>query len=249
MKLSLFALIAIFGTAAAEPVPSAPEIAAKKYRLAFDDEFSGAVLDRSKWDYRVDSKAKSTQLPANVTLSNGILHLNLKKEPSRAKDYTGAGIISKPRFEYGYYEARVKVPNSAGWHTSFWMMNYDGSSTSPAQASQELDVLENNSGLNSGSYTCGVHKWVGKHQEWKKGIKNPGMSTAFHVYGCSFTPTTVSFYLDGELVHEVDVSAFKHDPQNIWLSSIGYTTIDDAGLPAEAEVDYVRFFQHSMPER
>ena len=92
------------------------------YRLAWQDEFDGTVLDAAKWDYRTDSKHWSTQLPANVTLSSGTLRLNLKKENAGGMAYTGAGVISKTARRYGYYEARMQTPPGAGWHSSFWMM-------------------------------------------------------------------------------------------------------------------------------
>ena len=84
--------------ASAGAIPSVPEIASKGYILAFSDEFNGTQLDENKWQYRVDSKGRSTQLPANVTVSDGSLHVAVKKEPARGKDYTAGGIISKTEF-------------------------------------------------------------------------------------------------------------------------------------------------------
>ncbi|MGE9270634.1 MAG: glycoside hydrolase family 16 protein, partial [Verrucomicrobiales bacterium] len=72
------------------------------YELVWSDEFDGSELDESQWHYREDSKHKSTQLAKNVSVSDGYLHLNLKKETAEGKDYTGAGVISKRRFKYGY---------------------------------------------------------------------------------------------------------------------------------------------------
>ena len=89
------------------------------YRLAWQDEFDGTMLDGAKWDYRTDSKHWSTQLAANVTLSSGTLRLNLKKENACGMAYTGAGAISKTARRYGYYETRMKTPPGAGWHSSF----------------------------------------------------------------------------------------------------------------------------------
>ncbi len=92
------------------------------YRLKFADEFNGKKVNTKKWLYRTDSKHWSTQLPANVVVKEGILHLDLKKEKADDKQCTGAGIISAEPFHFGYYEARMKIPPGAGWHTSFWLM-------------------------------------------------------------------------------------------------------------------------------
>jgi beta-glucanase (GH16 family) len=83
----------------------APAFAAppEGFQLAWADEFNGGALDTSKWNYRTDSKHWSTQLPANVRVDNGSAVLLLKKEKSGDKEYTGAGVISKRAFRFGYY--------------------------------------------------------------------------------------------------------------------------------------------------
>ncbi len=107
--------------------PLVPGIATAGYQLAFSDEFNGTALDTGKWDYRTDSKMLSTQVPGNVGVSDGLLHLHLRKESAGGKAHTGGGVISRQLFRYGYYEARFRVPAGAGWHTSFWLQKHDGS--------------------------------------------------------------------------------------------------------------------------
>ncbi|MCX6968322.1 MAG: glycoside hydrolase family 16 protein [Verrucomicrobia bacterium] len=243
--------------------PAVAEIANAGYTLAFSDEFNGSALDTEKWVYRTDSKMLSTQLPANIKIANRHLLLELKKENANGKDYTGAGVISKAAFRYGYYEARMKCPPGAGWHTSFWMMLHNASGgTKPDAAFQELDVIENDSNHLTG-YGVNVHKWKGERVAFGgKGVQTPDLSQDFHVFGCEFTPTTVKYYFDGNLVQTIDVTKavrkskdgttqtfeFEHGDQNIWLTSIalgrGRTQkkVDDSKLPAAAEFDYVRFF-------
>jgi beta-glucanase (GH16 family) len=225
-------------------VPSVPEIASQGYTLAFSDEFNGTALDQAKWDYRIDSKALSTQLPANVTVSGGMLHLALKKEASAGKDYTGAGVISKATFQYGYYEARYKVPPGAGWHTSFWTMLYDKKGTGPQGSFQEIDICEQNSKSHTG-YSTDLHNWASpKHESvGYKFIKTSDLASDFHVYGAEFTPTVVNMYFDGKLVNSFPDTSVIQGQQNIWLTSIGYKKpMDDTKLPSEAVFDYVRFF-------
>lgn len=249
---------------AAEPAdssehPTVTDGSMKAYALTWSDEFNGTALDTTKWDYRTDSKMGSTQLPQNVVVSDGLLKLDLKKEEAKGKHYTGGGVISKQAFQYGFYEARMKVPPGKGWHTSFWMMKRNASGgTNPQVACQELDVIENNSSQLH-SYAVNVHKWRGGHMAMgTKTIKTPDLAQDFHVFGCEFTPTTVKYFFDGRLVQTVDVTkAVKKDDtalpfalgdQNIWLTSIadpqrGPQSMDDSLLPAMAEFDYVRFFE------
>jgi beta-glucanase (GH16 family) len=220
------------------------------YKLVWSDEFNDSRLDTNHWNFRTDSKMWSTQKPENVSVHDGKLILAVKKEDADEKHYTGAGVISKRAFKYGYYEARFKIPPGAGWHTSFWLQKYDASGgTNPQDSAQELDVCENDS-VDPTNYSVNVHKWNPKpHMAmgWKK-MSTPDLSASFHVFGCEFTPATVKYFFDGKLVQTVDATKFPHSEQNIWLTviatSLGRTkAVDDAKLPAAAEFDYVRFYE------
>ena len=92
------------------------------YQLVFSDEFDGGSLNTNRWGFRLESKMLSTQQRENVSVKDGNLVIALRKESVRGKNYTGGGVISRPTFVYGYYEARFKTPPAEGWHTSFWAM-------------------------------------------------------------------------------------------------------------------------------
>ena len=218
-----------------------------KYKLVFSDEFNGSKLDLSKWVYRTDSKHWSTQLPENVSLSDGYLYLNVKKQKSLDKEYTGAGIISKKLFRYGYYESRLKIPPGEGWHTSFWLMGYDGKGTGTSETALELDIFENDS-KNRFGYHDNVHKWKGEHTDQGKWVATPDLSADFHTLGCEYTATEVKYYFDNKLVRTVDLSSMPHGDLNIWLTTIatfiGDTkAVDETKLPGAAVFDYVRFYE------
>ena len=232
------------------------------YRLAWSDEFDGASLDTGKWDYRTDSKMWSTQKPENVSVSHGLLRIAVQKAESGRMHYSGGGVISRESFQYGYYEARLRIPAGAGWHTSFWMMFHNGKGgTGGDSAFQELDVIENDS-ISHYGYGVNIHKWKGAHVPFGgKRVKTPDLAAEFHVYGCEFTPSMVNYYFDGKLVQSVDVTKavmkgnvpvdFEHGPQNIWLTSIasplgGTKAVDDTLLPSAAEFDYVHFYEKTL---
>ena len=247
--------------ASGNAVPSVPEIASQGYQLAFSDEFNGTTLDEAKWNYRIDSKGNSTQLPANVTVSDGSLHVAVKKEPSRGKNYTGGGLISKTEFMYGYYEARFKIPAGKGWHTSFYTEHYDGKDTQKTPGREEIDICEQDSSSGRAwGYNYTLHDWGSKVTP--KGVPVPqpklpdghakpntprGDLHDFHVWGMEFTPTIVNFYFDGELRGSIDATTFKHTPMSIFLTSISVTPPDDTNLPSEAQFDYVRYFTKAQP--
>jgi len=238
------------GSAWAQAVPEVrpvlPGEDAKNYHLVWSDEFDGTSVDTQKWNFRTDSKAQSTQEPGNASVANGMLTLALKQQSAQGKAYTGGGLISRRTFEFGYYEARLRVPAEAGWHTSFWTQKYDGVGTNPKLSAQELDVIENNSAKLHG-YAATVHRWAPPSRTLgSKWCPTPDLFQAFHVYGGEFTPERVRFFFDGTLVLSVDVSKEPHSEQNIWLTSIAYFNVKKgakAVAPAAAEFDYVRFFE------
>lgn len=219
------------------------------YTLVWSDEFDGTALDAAKWACRTDSKNLSTQKPENVAVKDGLLRLNLKKESAGGKNYTGAGIISRDAFKYGYYEARIKMPAGDGWHNSFWLMKHDGSGTTDAQeATQGIDIAHNDS-IDHLTFTVAVNKYNPLPVEalGYQRLPSPDLTADFHVFGCEFTPAEAKFFLDGKLVQTVNVSAIPQGEMNVWFSSIashlgGTPKVDDAALPQEAQCDYIRIF-------
>ncbi len=221
------------------------------YRLSWSDEFNGTSIDETKWNYRTDSKLWSTQLPANNSVSDGLYHIHLKKESAGGKEYTGGGVISRKLFRYGYYEARLKVPKGAGWHSSFWMMRAVKITEVPAGAPHiELDPMENDSS-EPYHFQTDAHRWKpDPHHKYGTKQNHPASPlTEFHVFGLEFTPTELRYFFDGKLVSATDASQFEHNDVNIWLNCIAAklgpktTQVDDALLPEETQFDYVRYFK------
>lgn len=220
------------------------------YQLVWSDEFNGTTLDLNKWHYRTGEKLESAQKPENVSVSDGLLRIALKKEKSGKAHYTAGGVISRQSFKYGYYEARFRCPKGAGWHTSFW--------TSAGKA-QEIDICEQDS-ANNRSYSAGVIDWSGKSGKKLFGFGRkhfrspreavPDFAADFHVWGCEFTPSSVTFYLDGKVTHHTDATKFPHGDHNVWLTCLGALWgdpvkpkhIDDSKLPAYADFDWVRIY-------
>lgn len=234
---------------------TAPGVELKGYSLVWQDEFNGNAVDTDKWTFRLDSVYNSTQKAENVSVQNGKLRIALKAEKAGKKNYTGGGVISTREFMYGYYEARFKVPATRGWHTSFWMSQTN--EKNPNQLAgigpHEMDVCEHDSWKHNVYKRC---LWMRKPkpgsdlkpiQSWKP-VATPDLTSAFHVWGCEFTPTTLRYFFDGKEVERWDISKYEHGKQRILLTSIAVNLSNktgnpvDAELPATAEYDYVRFF-------
>jgi beta-glucanase (GH16 family) len=237
IALLLLALAAGSLTLQAAPPPG--------YTLVWSDEFNGAALDTNVWHYRTGARLLSFQKPENVTVTNGLLRLALKKEPAGKLNYTAGGVISKREFTYGFYEARFRCPRGAGWHTAFWTMHYQDAGARAgadfaqlveqgkaggAVRAQEIDICEQDA-VNTRSYSAGVIDWSGRGG--KKSVnfgrqyfyvlhdEVPDFAADFHVWACEFTPQVVKFFLDGKLTHQTDATKFPHGPQSVWLTCVG----------------------------
>ena len=219
------------------------------YTLAWADEFDGAALNRARWFHRTGERYWSTQQPENVSVHDGFLWLACKKEKTPKSDYTAGGVISKNVFRYGYYEARLKVPPTKGWHTSFWMMHHANADPAAHTGSrQEIDVVENDSSALT-RYGANLHIWHPAHRgHGHRTIRTPDESADFHVWGCEFTPEKVTYYFDGRIVNTVDAKLVPdHGDMSIWLtviaSPLGSTAaVDESRLPVYAVFDYVRYY-------
>lgn len=241
------------------------------YRLVWHDEFDGESVNTNEWHFRTGERLLSFQKAGNVSVSDGAMHLALKKEDQGKLHYTAGGLISRRTFTHGYFEARFRCPKGAGWHTSFWTMFYEppksasvdyaatiaskGAGSARART-QEIDICEQDS-VNNRSYSAGVIDWSGQHGKKSENFGRvyyrdnvPDFAADFHVWGCEFTPEVVRFFLDGKLTHQTDAKKFPHGEQNVWLTSVAALwgnpkkpeRVDDTALPATADFDWVRVY-------
>jgi Glycosyl hydrolases family 16 len=200
------------------------------YVLQWSDNFAGGALDVTKWNYRTDIKAKSAQLPANVSLdSSGHMNIALRQQHFAGQNFTGGGIISKAAFRYGYFQVKAKTTTNPGWHSSFWMFAGNGVTTYAPGALTEIDDFEIDSSAPD-VISMGMLDWShGKAIASKRCNANykAGWSTAagYHTYGLEWTEEEITYYLDGSRIctQPYPPTQYTHDPLNIWLTAIGYS--------------------------
>ena len=245
----------------------------KGYEIYWAEEFEVDTLDTSKWAYRNDAKHRSVQLRENVVVADGVLTLNLRvlDNPIRGKKASGAGIISKERFRYGYYEVRAKLglpgDDGRGWHHSFWAMAAEVddkgnvSTTYPGIRRTEIDCYENATEHKNGKHQQGLSNftqhvivWNEKGEEWGRLPKPPTdveergedfNPADWHTYAFEWTPEVVRFYVDGEVTKVADYPAKQHvhDEINLWLTAISANWNSGKQTPSRAQYDYLRCYK------
>ena len=241
------------------------------YELVWSDEFESSSLDRDKWALRIDNKHRSIQREENVSLQDGKLVLDLKvlEKPIQGKKASGAGIVSKQRFRYGFYEVRARLGISdakqRGWHHSFWAQaatiddkGYVGT-TYPDIRRTEIDCYENptehrhekvQNGLSN--FSQHVIVWNAKGKEAGRLPKPPADVTkmidfdagSWHTYAFWWTPEEVRFFVDGKQtkVASYSSSEYEHTDVNLWITAISANWNYDQQIPSRAEYDYVRCY-------
>ena len=190
------------------------------------------------------------------SVSNGVLTITAEQAPAAdlhatyGLAYTSGMLNTLDTFQqkYGYFEIRAQVPQAVGAWPAFWMLPH------PYQPNMEGDIFEALGATPNVDYR---RAFGGSDTIYDNALKlNP---TGFHTYGMLWTPTTVSFYLDGVEVLSGNTPATWTSPMalilNMAVGGFGGTP-NAAQFPAAMQVDYVHAYaladgssivQHTAP--
>lgn len=222
------------------------------------DEFGGVKLDAEKWwprNPRWLGRQPAYSWPGNVTVSDGKLHLTMRKEevPEMPKDkgyhtYTSAAVQSKGRVKYGYFEIKAKPMRSHG-SSSFWFYH------NTPQLWTEIDVFEIGGGAPGfeRKYNMNVHvfRMPTEQEHWSShGAWSAAADLAddYHVYGLEWDEEKLKWYFDGALVRWVKNT---HWHQDLTLNFDSETMPkwfglpNDGDLPSTYSIEYVRVWKRA----
>lgn len=243
------------------------------WKLVWSDEFDGCIKSEWTFEigtgedgwgnqelqyYRVENatvelREKTTERP----WGRGMLVIQAKREDYGGCRYTSARMKTEnfKRFKYGRVEARMKLPSFTGAWPAFWMLG-TGAPTWPQRG--EIDVVES---INTQKKVVGTMHWTGpKGENASYGKHRETETTDWHVYAIEWNPEFIRWFVDGNCYHEANIKdsvnntgAFHHEfylllnlavdgkwPRAERDLNLG---VDDAALPAELLVDYVRVWQ------
>lgn len=135
------------------------------------------------------------------SVQNGVLYITA--EPGANPDglpYDSGIITTEGSFSqlYGYFDMRAELPSGAGMWPAFWMLPANLAST------REIDVMEM-FGNDPLEYRVTDHSpGSGNASTY---VATPDLSQGFHDYGVYWTPTSNSFYFDGNQVANMPTPA------------------------------------------
>ena len=150
--------------------------------------------------------------------------------------------------QYGYFEMRAKLPDcKGGGHIAWWMTGTQDDArkdgTHSAQTG-EIDILENLFEYPN-VFSPKVHAWTDEGlSEFKKDVGMDGIyDDSYHIYAMDWTPSGLTFYVDGK-----EIATTTNSPKYRMCMFIGlYTNCDWSGedngvYPKVFSIDYVRVY-------
>jgi beta-glucanase (GH16 family) len=251
----------------------------------WSDEFNGDGIDSSTWTYDVSGAGfgngqfeYATARHENSYTTNGNLVIEARRENYLGNAFTSARMLTQGRFafKYGTLEARIKMPDTAnGLWPAFWMLgnNFPGIAW---PGCGEVDIVEMGSkegiaqGLQQEKINCALHfsgatGQYANHVAWTNAPVD--LSLDYHRYKVSWTPTSISFYLDDVPYGFLDITPAYlsefHQPMfpilNIAIggydpsytgvySPAAVTALPSPGSSARMYVDWIRLYDNPYTE-
>lgn len=181
-------------------------------------------------------------------------------------------IRSHRTFYYGYYEARVFLPNAKGVWPAFWLeadYDIDGKTWHPPEidifeyvingVEDKANSLHSNvvAPFNEKQYTYVDKDFLLKYQNM---YASEDLNLGWHIVGFVWAPDRISMFWDGKLVYTRMYQWKRNDGQlgppahvdlnfavgGAWAGRHG---IDDVAFPQSFKIDYVRVCQFTESDK
>ena len=270
--LDNIALYDLTGGTVPTPTPM-PAPSVSYNTLVWSDEFDGTSVDTSNWTFETGigmngwgNQELEYYRSQNAMVSGGMLLIQAKKESYRGSPYTSARLKTqgKREFQYGRFEARVKLPYGQGIWPAFWTLGYDIDTVS-WPASGEIDIVEmvgggsggDSSELRDDSIVSSVHYKQVDGSHMNKGniatLSTGIFADGFHTVSMVWDANYIYYFLDGVQYGAQEITSADrydefHKPHFILLNlAVGgvwpgypdqYTV-----FPQNYYIDYVRVYQ------
>ena len=245
---------------------NAAEESGTGYELVWADEFDGNKVNADNWTFeiweagRVNNEWQQyVENSNNYKLEDGKLYITaIKTGDNEPGGYTSTRLSSqdKQEFTYGRLEFMAKMPSGTGTWPALWMLGANIGDVGWPKCG-EIDIMEY-----VGFQPDTTHSNV--HTKYQSGVTDfhgvVPLETAeeeFHVYGMTWTPDSINFYLDvpSNIVNSYAPGAKTEDnwpfdkPFFIIMNfAVGGTWggsqgVDGTIWPQAMVVDYVRLYK------
>lgn len=178
------------------------------WTLNWADEFDGTEIDRDNWTFDIGGSGWGnneleyyTDRPENARIEDGILVIEAREEEYGSSDYTSARLLTQglQTWQYGRFEARLKLPFGQGIWPAFWMLGADITSVGWPN-SGEIDIMEFIGREPSNVYGTlhGPGYSGGSSIGGSLSLVESAFSDEFHTFAVEWLPDRISWYVDGK---------------------------------------------------
>lgn len=279
LKLSQISITKVAPLSLTEPIADkAHSFVPPGYTLTFNDEFNGVSLNRSKWftryiydnenlDHLKEEKQRYRDNDNHV-VTDGVLRLVARRTDDNS--YESGMIRSDWTTQYGYFEARVKMPKGRGAFPAFWL-NSDVSSNGVQMWPPEIDIFEfvNNGvedlpnmlhfGVIEHGQRASVYLFTNPNfdKKWSFWRASFQFDEGWHTIGTEWNQNTVSSFVDGIKIAERsydwkyvngEIAGKAHVILNLAIGDewAGRNGVDDERFPMSFEIDWIRVYKKDI---
>lgn len=241
------------------------------WKMTFSEEFEGETLDATKWRIYApnywDKISRFSKDNVQLRDGNAVLIFEKKAGPHnddpdhvRHNNYTTGYLDTYGKWvqKYGYFEARMKLPEAPGLWPAFWLMPDRGVDAGPQWKRQdignggmEFDIMEYLTGWGPHRFTTAFHyDGYGKdHKATGAGVHTGRDEEGYITTGLLWLPGLAVVYNNGKEVARWETDRISDVESNIIFTHVagGWDNepLDDKKLPGYFEIDYVRVWQRS----
>lgn len=199
-------------------------------------------------DSEYGKDGKQLDVTVHEVTQAGTLRIYGKRTPREKLELTDglpyvAGVITTQCSfwqKYGYIEGRMRFAFTKGHHCAFWMLPKEHT-----HAQLELDIVERVGKY--GKFDRIYQNSHGAPQEKRiTSVKMEGDYRNWATYGLKWTPTTITWFVNGKETRRVD--NYIHEPMYLIVAlEIGGTwpgrPDEKTKWPAVIEIDYIRAYE------
>ena len=239
------------------------------WTLTFEDNFDSPI-DPARWNiYTANFWDKRSHFSKdNVIVEDGVVKLRFERKTGhhnddpegKVTDYATGFLDTYGKWtqRYGYFEARMKLPEAPGMWPAFWLMPDRGVEAGPqwkradiGRGGMEFDIMEYLSRWGPNRFSPAFH-WDGyneNHKSTGSTVYFAPDKDGFVTAGLLWLPGVAVLYCNG-----VEYARWENDRISSVQSYPIFTAvsggwdndpIDDAQLPSDSVIDYIRVWQRS----
>lgn len=238
----------------------------KGWTYRWSDEFDGQEINKNYWTIQQGGDIWGnnelqyyTENRQNCRIENGKLIITGQKENYKGKQYTSARIATKGKvdFNFGRIEIKAKLPKGKGLLPAIWLMPSEDID-SKRMIHGEIDIMEMLGDNPKVIYGVAHYLKKIKAKTSCKFYYSKDLSKDFHIYALEWDKKGLKWLLDDQVYFTLDFdktfwgefNPFSKKYYLIMNIAIGGNwpgnVIDDKALPAEFQIDYVRYYKKSF---